>query len=140
MSVGMLDTPPSSDVEGPTHQLPPSPPVSPKRRKRSVVDRLIGTIRLLKAGRPVPTESEVSWCIELGITLLPHLIDAVYKGWQVFKVSPAQYAEFQSRLQLNDALYGYYEDKVRYDWEAETSTYILRMPNSAVHERFIRRV
>jgi hypothetical protein len=105
-------TPPSSDIEAKTH-LPPSPPLSPKNRRnpRPVVDRLVGLIRLHKAGR---------------------LLDE--RGCRAFKLSTAEYEDLNQRLH-QPGRWDWYNEKVRYDWEADSGLYTLRMP-TALHEFF----
>ena len=109
------DTPPSSDSE-PSPRLPPSPPLSPKHRANlSPVDRLIGTLRLLRAGK-----------LEQGA------------DWRVFRLSWEDFEAFERRLEEDVGLRGWYEDKVRYDWEVDKKQqgqYTLRMPTK-LHERF----
>ena len=117
MSAKPLDTPPSSDIEVSTARFPPSPPLSPKKRASiSAVDRLVGTLRLLKAGRLLCQED-----------------------WKVFKLSPAEYAEVDRNLRKEEALWAWYDDKLRSDWEAREGRCILRMP-TALHEGFIAHV
>ena len=132
MSAATLDTPPSSSIS-PAANLPPSPPLSPTKRGKSAghsghsslssrptltaVDRLIGTLRLLRRGR-FNTDSD----------------------WLVFHLTAAEYAEFEERLVREEELLGFFEDKVHYDWEPpegnkELGTFVLRMP-SALHELF----
>ena len=114
MSVAALDTPPSSDVEAATN-LPPSPPLSPTKSARlslRVVDRLIGTLRLQRRGQ-----------------------FNAHSDWLVFKLSEAEYAQFGERLREEPGLLGWWEDKVRHDWDAQDGRLVLRMP-SALHERF----
>ncbi|KAK4543761.1 hypothetical protein LTR36_004794 [Oleoguttula mirabilis] len=120
-----LATPPSRDshIEPHPSHLPPSPPLSPKRRVQSTVDRLISILRLHKAGKPQQaTESE--------------------SDWRTFRLSPHEFAELGERLEREEeGLRGWYEDRVRYDYEprAAGGEYVLRMP-SATHEGFIARV
>ena len=61
--------------------------------------------------------------------------------WVTFRLSRAEYADFESRLRGDEALWGWYVDKVRYDWEPEEGRgrYVLRMP-TAVHEIFTLKV
>lgn len=107
------ETPPSSDVE-PDHALPPSPPASPK--PRSDVDRLLGAIRLLKYG-----------------SLSSRYLRRTYK------LSLEEFGRFNQRLSEDERLWGYYEDKVRYDYDPRENggEYVLRMPPSALHDRFV---
>lgn len=108
-----MSTPPRSDI-APSAHLPPSPPLSPKRRTPlAPVDRLLGALRLIRAGKSGREAGD----------------------WQVFRLARADFAEFVRRLSADDALHAWYQDKVRYDWEAEQERYTLRMP-TAVHERF----
>ena len=118
MSVATLDTPPSSDGE-PTANLPPSPPLSPTKRARlslRAVDRLIGTFRLARRGI-LDTSSD----------------------WRVFQLSEAEFEQFHHRLRQEPALLGYFEDKVRYDWDPAEGRLVWRMP-APLHERFNRSV
>ena len=114
MSTGALDTPPSSDIEASANaNLPPSPPLSPpKRASRSAVDRLIGTLQLHRRGR-----------------LENH------GDWLAFPLSQTEYWLFEVRLRKEAALLGWYQDKVRYDWDSQEGRLVLRMP-TALHERF----
>lgn len=107
------ETPPSSDVE-PDHALPPSPPASPK--PRSNVDRLLGAIRLLKYG-----------------SLSSRYLQKTYK------LSLEEFGRFNQRLSEDEGLWGYYEDKVRYDYDPRENggEYVLRMPPSALHDRLV---
>ncbi|KAK5112885.1 hypothetical protein LTR85_011112 [Meristemomyces frigidus] len=110
------ETPPSSDIERDTSHLPPSPPLSPKRRTLSTVDRLIGVLKLRKVGR-LASESD----------------------WRIFRLFPTDFAELQERLRREEGLLSWYEDKVRYDYDPARGEYVLRMP-SALHECFIASV
>lgn len=120
MSAKALDTPPSSDVDT-AARFPPSPPLSPKKRtSSSAPDRLLGTLRLLKAGK----------------------LDT-HEDWLSFELTEVEYRDFQQRLQRNKSLRGWFEDKSRCDWEPAESTeagskgrFVVRMP-SKVHEFFI---
>ncbi len=59
----------------------------------------------------------------------------------VFCLTPAEFTEFEQLLGPDQWLKGYYEDKVKYDWEpprkvGEKGRYILRkFPGG--HERFV---
>lgn len=120
-----LDTPPSSDVEPTNAHFPPSPPLSPKRSAAppsvclSPVDRLLGILLTRTGGRLTSGETD----------------------WRTFRLTPAQYAELNTRIQNdeNAAVWRWYEDKCRYDYDPDRAEYVLRMP-SHVHEFFIARV
>ncbi|KAK3723755.1 hypothetical protein LTR37_001636 [Vermiconidia calcicola] len=126
------DTPPRSSNYA---RLPPSPPLSPKSKGSSAslpaVDRVLGTLRLLRAGK----------------------LGEEGGDWRSFCLSSAEYEDLQRRLQAEEGgLWEWYERKARWDWEPaeevaaeETSgsregrqkgRLILRMP-TALHERFI---
>ena len=114
----VLSTPSSSDIEADTRKhLPPSPPLSPRQPLRpslSPVDRLLGVFRSCKAGRSLPGGSD----------------------WRTFRLSPAELAELEQEIEEDEHLWGWYEDKCRYDYDPTEGRYTLRMP-SAVHEFFI---
>ncbi|KAK5173238.1 uncharacterized protein LTR77_001919 [Saxophila tyrrhenica] len=126
--VSASSTPPKPSAA----DLPPSPPLSPKtssappvqtspsRRPRlSAVDRLLHTIRLLKAGR-LEREEE----------------------YLLFRLSEDEYSSLHIRLEQDDSLWAWYEDKVRCDWDppaekGKRGRYTLRMPPTALHEWLI---
>lgn len=111
-------TPPSSDVE-PETPLPPSPPQSPERGPPRLTRNaavLLRDIRYLKAGKPVSNF-----------------------GSGRYRISEADFGIFEARLEEDEALGGWYHDKVHYDYDAAREEYVLRMP-SAVHEAFARHV
>ncbi|TKA74562.1 hypothetical protein B0A49_11233 [Cryomyces minteri] len=114
----LLHTPPSSDIEA-EQKLPPSPPVSPKKRGLSRVARLLRVLRLQRAGRLDVGEQE--------------------QAWQRLKLTSEEYAESHTRLGQDEDLEGWYGDRVRYDFDPAAGLYTLRMP-TATHEHFIRKV
>ncbi|KAK3050517.1 hypothetical protein LTR09_008156 [Extremus antarcticus] len=129
------DTPSPEPPTTATTALPPSPPQSPKQHdsptlrsspstaqrspRLSPIDRLLGTLKLRKAGRPLGFKDD----------------------WLTFRLSTSEFADFERRLEQDEDLWGWYGDKVKYDWDAPEregakGEYILRMP-SALHEIFI---
>lgn len=98
-------------------RLPPSPPASPKRRSPpglSTVNRILGILRLLQAGRlPNPRKDRSFRLSELGVETL------------------------HERIAADPTLAAFYDQKVR--WADQDGTYFLRMP-SVVHEVFTARV
>ncbi|KAI7288376.1 hypothetical protein KC343_g572 [Hortaea werneckii] len=89
------------------------------------LDRLYDTLRFLRAGRAIPS---------------------CERTWRAFRLTAQEYKELQYRLQCDETLRGWYEDKVRYDWVAPSTRrqrphgcYVLRMP-SRVQELFTVKV
>lgn len=61
--------------------------------------------------------------------------------WCVFRLTTSEYDDLHRRIQENETLRGYYEDKVYYDWEAPRADrpkgkYILRQRGSHYEEYF----
>ncbi|KAF2764576.1 hypothetical protein EJ03DRAFT_25645 [Teratosphaeria nubilosa] len=105
-------TPPRRPTTKHAPYFPPSPPLSPTTSPRlSPVDRLLGILRLHRAGK---------------------LADS--RDWRAFRLSAPEVGEFERRLRADAALTAWSEDKPRCD--SDGRTFILRMP-SAVHESFI---
>lgn len=108
------------------HQLPPSPPLSPKHSSNA--DHLFETIRGLAAGRrpkaqPRPAQD-------------PNLGEDQVLDQYTFSLSLAALATFESRLQANADVEAWFRAHARYDYIADKETFVLRMP-SIVHEDFI---
>lgn len=101
--------------------LPPSPPESPKRcyspPRLAPVDRVLGTLHLLHAGRAASS---------LRLNELKE-----------FVLSPNEFGALRRRIDEDTALAGFHNAKVR--WEYESGVCTLRMP-SVVHEIFTARV
>lgn len=122
-----LDTPPTSDPETSPRRLPPSPPQSPnpKRAPLSTIDRLVPVLRLLHRGiapRSDTSQSERS------------------SDWRVFHLTCAQFTHLRARINSDQSLRRWWEDKLSFDWETPERAggrgrFILRMP-SVVHEKF----
>ncbi|KAF2729083.1 hypothetical protein EJ04DRAFT_502924 [Polyplosphaeria fusca] len=56
--------------------------------------------------------------------------------WTEIELAPGEYDEIERQLRRDEALYGYVQDKVRYDYNADLRRLVIRMP-SGVHELFI---
>lgn len=77
--------------------LPPVAHLSPKSDlspRITPLDRLYGTLRFLRAGRAIPS---------------------CERTWRAFPLTLQEYKELQHRLQCDETLHGWYENKVRYD-------------------------
>lgn len=101
----------------PHQELPPSPPASPKPLVPQSVARLLDVLR----------RREQSTYHHEGEPL------------RHFRLSPVEYSRFLDALHADQDLWGWYQDKVRYDYNPARSLYILRMP-STTHEYFTQRV
>ncbi|KAJ9633941.1 hypothetical protein H2199_009190 [Coniosporium tulheliwenetii] len=107
--VPAVATPPDSGSE-----LPSPTSTTPKfQRPSRAALRCLRLIRALKNGRPVEFGS---W----------------HKEW----LRPGQFGELVRLLERDERLKGYWEDKVRYDYDPSLNIFILRMPTSVLHEYF----
>ncbi|KAF2435355.1 hypothetical protein EJ08DRAFT_580620 [Tothia fuscella] len=59
--------------------------------------------------------------------------------WEEIQLSPAEYDQLESEIHQDKLLEGYIQDKLRYDYNRETSRLVIRMP-TAIHECIGRRI
>ncbi|KAF2726979.1 hypothetical protein EJ04DRAFT_539181 [Polyplosphaeria fusca] len=73
------------------------------------------------------------------VSLFKSIQDGRYsqkQSWSEFQLVPGEYDEIERQLERDEALSGYIQDKIRYDYNVETRRLVVRMP-SGVHELFI---
>ncbi|KAL5116038.1 hypothetical protein ACEQ8H_006049 [Pleosporales sp. CAS-2024a] len=60
----------------------------------------------------------------------------INQDWIAFRVAPEEYAEIERLLSCDEALSGYVENKIRYDYDLENHQLVVRMP-TRLHEFFL---
>lgn len=100
-------TPPSSLVDAPWTP----PPTDEKAFKQA--SRVIALFKDIEAGRYI-------WD----------------QPWTEFQLVGGEYEELRRQLRRNESLFGFVEDKIRYDYCGESNRIFVRMP-TGVHELFI---
>ncbi|KAF2419687.1 hypothetical protein EJ08DRAFT_598800 [Tothia fuscella] len=59
--------------------------------------------------------------------------------WEEIQLEPAEYDQLESEIHQDKLLEGYIQDKLRYDYNRETSRLVVRMP-STIHEYLIESI
>ncbi|KAF2731036.1 hypothetical protein EJ04DRAFT_536892 [Polyplosphaeria fusca] len=82
---------------------------------------------------PSPTEERPSSQRHRIFSLFESIRDGRHprkEPWTEFRLGPGQYDEIERQLELDETLWGYVQDKIRYDYNADTRRLVIQTPST----------